>query len=258
MLGITILYLAMAVTSPFVGRLVERHAVSKIVAVGALIASLGFFLLSQLHGLWFFYGGWMVVGVGQAAIGPTPASAAVSNWFKKRRGTAIGIMGIGVGAGGFVLAPIVGGFLIPDFGWRESFIALSLLYLLLVPLALLVIKTKPSDKGLYPDNVEPDKEPVEVKTAPSQGLSLKTALATPAFWLITVSFLLSQFGESGVVQNQVPFLEDTGFPVAMAAAALAPLGWGALSASSFSAGSVTTYRQNTPVLSASPFRPPAL
>ncbi len=226
MLGITVLYLSMAVTSPFVGRMVERHAANKIMATGALIAGLGFFLLSGMQNLWLLYAGWAVVGIAQAAIGQIPASSVVSNWFIKRRGTAIGLMGIGVGAGGFVLAPIVGGYLIPNFGWRESFMALGLLNFLFIPFALLVIKTKPADMGLFPDNMETSESSSKAKSAPYQGLTLRMALTTSAFWLIAVSFLLSQFSESSVVQNQVPFLEDTGFPVTMAAAALGAVGLG--------------------------------
>jgi MFS family permease len=51
-------------------------------------------------------------------------------------------------------------------------------------------------------------------------------LATSAFWLIAVSFLLSQFSQSGVVQNQAPDLEDIGFPVTIAATALGTVGLG--------------------------------
>ncbi|GAI06068.1 unnamed protein product, partial [marine sediment metagenome] len=197
---------------------------------GAVIGGLGFILLSLMNNLWYFYGGYIVTGIGMAAIGTVPASVVVSNWFKKRRGTAIGLMSAGVGAGGFVLAPFVGGYLIPNFSWRASYLALTLLTWMLIPLVLLVIKTKPADMGLYPDGMPaPEAMAVtEASLSASEGLSLKVALATPALWLIAVSFLASAFSHVGVIQSQVPYLEDIGFPVAAAAGALGGVGLGSL------------------------------
>lgn len=121
MLAISIFFLVSGAMSPFVGRLIERFGVKKVISIGAFMAGLGFVLLSQLHNLSLLYIGWAVYGVGGAATGQVPTTIIVSNWFKKRRGTAIGIMAMGIGGGGFVLAPIIGGYLIPHFGWRASY-----------------------------------------------------------------------------------------------------------------------------------------
>ncbi len=91
-------------------------------------------------------------------------------------------MSVGIGAGGFVLAPLVGGYLIPNFDWRASYFALALLtWVVSIPLALLVIKTKPADMGLYPDGVEATEAVAEAEASPSEGLTLKMALGTSAF-----------------------------------------------------------------------------
>jgi len=230
MAAFAVYFLVMGVASPFIGRLVDRYGARKVIAIGAVIGGLGFILLSLMNNLWYFYGGYIVTGIGMAAIGAVPATAVVSNWFKKRRGTALGLMSAGVGAGGFALAPLVGGYLTPNFGWRVSYLALALLTWMLIPLVLLVIKTKPADMGLYPDGM-PAPEAVAVTEASlsaSEGLSLKMALATPALWLIAVSFLASAFSHVGVIQNQVPYLEDIGFPVVAAAGALGGVGLGSL------------------------------
>ncbi|MFC1913263.1 MFS transporter, partial [Chloroflexota bacterium] len=54
----------------------------------------------------------------------------------------------------------------------------------------------------------------------------KVALGTAAFWLISVAFLVNGLGQSGIVQNQVPHLEDIGFPVTIAVTALGVVGLG--------------------------------
>ncbi len=227
MLGWTVRYLAVGLFSPFIGKLVDRYGARKIISVGAGIAGFGFIFLSQISNLLYFYIGWIIVGIAMSATGLIPATAVVSNWFTKRRGTALGVMGIGFGAGG-VLSPFIGGYLIPTFGWRASYVALAPLMWILSPLALLVIKTRPAEMGLYPYGVE-DSEATAEDTAKglpptAKGATLKMALATSTFWLIAVSFLLGSFGETGVTQSQVPYLEDIGFPAAIAATTLAVVG----------------------------------
>ena len=226
MAAFTIYLLVAGVTAPSIGRLVDCYGARKVIAIGAFIVGLGFILLSLMDNLWHFYSGWVVIGVGLAATGLIPATAVVLNWFKKRRGTAIGIMSAGIGAGGLVMAPLIGGYLIPSFGWRASYLALALLTWVLIPLALLVIRTKPADMGLYPDGIEAPE--VKDSLSASAGLTPKMALATSAFWLIAVSFLINGFCEGGVLQSLVPHLQDIGFPVATAATVLGAVGLGSL------------------------------
>jgi len=220
MAAFTIFFLIMGVASPFIGVLVDHYGARIVTFIGALIAGLGFILLTLMHNLWHFYAGWAVVGVGLAAMSSVPATAIVSNWFKKRRGTAIGLMSTGAGAAGLLALPI-GDYLIPNFGWRSSYLALALLiWVVIVPLALLVMKTKPADIGLYPNGIPEASTVNQVSPSSSKELTLKMALATPAFWLIVVTFLTKTIGHGGVVQSQVPYLEDIGFPAAMAAGSL--------------------------------------
>ena len=101
MVALTILLLVMGMTGPFAGRLIDRYETRKIIATGAFIAGLGFISLSLMNSLCHFYLSYATIGIGLAAVGYVPSSTVVSNWFKKRRGTAIGIMSTGVGAGGF-------------------------------------------------------------------------------------------------------------------------------------------------------------
>ncbi|MCK4580397.1 MAG: MFS transporter, partial [Dehalococcoidia bacterium] len=155
-------------------------------------------------------------------------SAAVSNWFQKRRGTAIGVMSAGIGAGGLVLSPLVG-HLILALGWRTSYLLLAVIvWLAIIPASLLVLRTKPAEKGLYPDGAEAPEavNPAGPLPSASNDFTLRMALTTSAFWLIGVSLLVSNFSNMGVIQSQVPHLDDIGFPVGTAAAALGAVGLG--------------------------------
>jgi len=219
MATLTFFFLVGGITAPFIGRVVDRYGVRRVMTAGALVAGLGFTLLSLVNDLWHFYGSYVIIGLGMAGTGMVPTTFVVSNWFKKKRGTAIGIMSAGIGAGGLALAPLTGGYLIPNFGWRVTYLVLAVLVWALIPLALFVIKTKPSDMGLYPDDGQ-DSEVVteaEVPALASGGLSSRVAIRTSTFWLIAVSFLAFGISEVGILQNEVPYLEDIGFSAAMAA-----------------------------------------
>jgi len=228
MVGFTIFFVMMGAASPVVGRIVDRHGARKVMPAGALLMGIGFVLLSLMSDRVLFYFGYFLVGTGAAAMGPVPASAVVSNWFRKRRGTAIGIMSAGIGAGGVVLSPIIG-YLIPEVGWRNSYLALAVIVCVsTIPLCLLVIRTKPAEKGLYPDNLKPAETATvnDSMASDSSGLTLRMALGTTAFWLIGAAFLLSNFSNMGAMQAQVPYFNDMGFSTAMAAAALGAAGLG--------------------------------
>ncbi len=228
MVGFSILFLVMGIASPFIGGLIDRYGVRGVIAAGAFAGGLGLASLNLMQSLWHFYGAYVIIGISMAAIGQIPASAVVANWFRKRRGTAIGIMSTGIGVGILVMAPLIGGLFIPNFGWRASYLALALLMWLLIPLVILVVRTKPADMGLYPDGIAAPEDTAgdEVSSSASGGFSLKMALGTSAFWLIAVTFFISGGSSLGVIQNQVPHLQDIGFSPAMAAMAFTGLGLG--------------------------------
>jgi len=230
MAAFTMFYFVMGATSPLVGRMIDRYGAKKIILIGSLIAGLGFIMLSQMHNIFVFYAGYIIIGLGISASGQVPATAIVSNWFHKRRGTAIGIISTGVGAGGFAVTALIGNYLMPNFDWRTSYLALALITWILIPLALWVVKTKPADMGLYPDGVATPETVNEDKPSLSihDKSGLKFALGTSAFWLIAISFLTSNFSHLGIIQNQVPHLQGIGFDLTTASTALGTLALGSL------------------------------
>lgn len=227
MMGLTILFLLVGLVSPFIGRIVDRYGARKVICFGSVTAGLGYVLLYRVDSLWQFYLGCIIIGLGLASMGPVPVSAIVSNWFHQKRGLAIGLMSTGMGMGGFVMAPLIGGYLIPGFGWRMSYLVLAvIIWAVIIPLALLVIKTRPEDLGLCPlgaENHRPEVSPA-LPVTPGDGLTLKKALATASFWLIGVSFFINNFSHGGTIQSQVPYLEDMGFPAATTATAIGMVG----------------------------------
>jgi MFS family permease len=226
MTALTIYFLTSGACGPLIGRLVDRFGPRVVMVSGALVSGTAFILLGQIQQLWEFYTIYLFIGAGMAATGIVPSTAVVSNWFRRRRGMAIGVMSAGLGAGGLVLAPLIGGAIIPALGWRIAYRVMAGFVWAIVPIVLLAIRTRPSDMGLQPDGDEErgDGAAPDQTTLTPPGMSPREAVATGAFWLTAVSFLTFGFSEVTVLQNQVPFLEGAGFPAALAAGALGGVG----------------------------------
>jgi len=229
-LALTLSGLAMGLGSPLSGRLVDRYGVKPPLIVGAFITGGGLALLSQTTALWQFLTLHTIAGLGTSIMGMIPASAMISNWFKKRRGFAMGLAGVGTGAGGFIMSPIIGGLLIPGLGWRNAYLVLGLLAMApIISLAIFVVKTRPGEMGLFPDGAPAPEVKAEMAKPPplvtaDNDFSLSAALRTPAFWLVTVSYTLFSFPMTAILQNQVAFLSDIGYPMVAASVALGAVG----------------------------------
>jgi MFS family permease len=229
MAGFTVFYATLGVASPVVGRLVDRYGARLVIPAGALVMGLGFMLVSHVSSLPLFYAGYAIVGAGAAGTGPVPCSAIITNWFKRRRGLALGLMAAGIGAGGPVMAPFIG-YMLSHYDWRTSYLSLGVvLIVVIVPVALAMVRTRPSEMGLYPDG---DSTPVEEPSNPGHAVkettsfTLKQAARTRAFWFISIASVFYAFGSMGAIQASVPFLEDIGYPTAMAAGAIGATGFG--------------------------------
>jgi len=120
---------------PF-GRLADKSSRTKLIAAGLLVWSLFSGLTGFANGFWSLFACRLMVGVGEATLGPA-AISLLSDYFspsKRATVTSIYSMGIAIGAG---LAAIFGGFL-SQYGWREAFfivgfpgVAVSILVFLL-------------------------------------------------------------------------------------------------------------------------------
>ncbi len=104
---------------PF-GRLADKGSRTKIIAIGVAVWSLFSGLTAYADGFWTLFACRVMVGVGEATLGPA-AISLLSDYFpplKRATVTSIYSMGIAIGAG---LAALLGGNL-AQYGWRTAFI----------------------------------------------------------------------------------------------------------------------------------------
>lgn len=103
---------------PF-GRIADKSSRTKLIAIGLAIWSLFSGLTGFANGFWTIFLCRLMVGVGEATLGPAAISLLADYFSPAKRATVTSIysMGIAIGAG---LAAIFGGYL-SQFGWRQAF-----------------------------------------------------------------------------------------------------------------------------------------
>jgi MFS family permease len=205
-------------TQPFIGVLADRFGpviVLQVGLVGMGLSYVGTGFATEMWQVMLLMG--VMSGIAFSAVNLVILSTLISRWFQRKRGTALGVVTSGSKVGTFVVMPMAGAAIVA-IGWRETMLALGLSMLVLVPLMWRYLRSDPRDMGLYPDG-DPAPEPVPAlvgmpgaelsalsampvgKPAKNGGLqTAKQAVATPAFWMITISL----FG-NGFLMNLVYF-----------------------------------------------------
>ena len=215
-LGLTVTHAVGAVAAPMVGRALDRFPLRRVIAVGAVSMSTGFLLLSQVNSLLEFY---LVLGVfigfGASSMGNLATSKLVTNWFDKRRGTALGIAASGVSLSGVVM-PNVSAQLIENFDWRIGFMVFGFFTLcVVVPLVLRLVISRPEDVGMRPDGALP-KPSENVITAPPR-IGMRYVVREYNFWVIVLTFSFLFCSMSATLTHMIPRLVHLGHSLVDAA-----------------------------------------
>jgi OFA family oxalate/formate antiporter-like MFS transporter len=224
-MAMTLSALLLGILSLFLGKILSRVGARAMFVWGCLIGGIGFILLSTLTTLWQFYLYYsLIVTFGVTSMGFLPSFATVSNWYIRRRSTALGIVSVGAGAGGAVMAPAAH-HLISSYSWGTAFLFMAAVLIVIgTPIAAFVMRTKPEDMGQLPDGEVPEKaNPSPVKKndlASLPGFTFGQALRTRAFWLIGIGGLLWGVGFLMGLTHCVAHAVDIGISAAVAAGAV--------------------------------------
>jgi MFS family permease len=186
--GATLTFLLAGFSAPFAGYLIQKISLRLLMCVGCVILGSGLLLHSQATSVNVIYFSRILFGISLGFFGVMTNVVLVSNWFRRLRGTALGIVLTGTSIGG-VLIPLAATPLILQFGWRTAMILISLLiWLVLFPAIILLVKNRPADIGLLPDGeIENNgRKPQGEGQIKESGLTLGEALRTPIFWVFAL------------------------------------------------------------------------
>lgn len=186
--------------------LIPRFSPRKLIVVGTGLTALAFFGFSVMQGsLAVYFGLYFLYTVGYLFSGPIPHQILVSHWFQKKRGRAMGFLYVGVGLFGgiapFFVRPIT-----DRYGFQTALMVIGGLLFLSWPLALFVLKDRPSEVGQFPDGLA-----VAPADAKLDAHSFAHLLRSGPFWLLLLGSICS-IGSIGSINMHMKFVfRDAGF-----------------------------------------------
>ena len=203
------------------GRLNDKFGPRLVLTVCGFLLGLGYLLMSQISAIWqlyLFYGVILAIGVSGSFV---PLASTVARWFVKRRGMMTGILVSGIGFGMVVMPPIAN-WLITDYGWRNCYMVVGIVALVLITLASQFLRRDPSKKGQMPyggSEVKAESSDLQVR-----GLSFQQAIRTGQFWIFGALLICHLIGQQAILVHIVPHVTDLGISSVIAANILATIG----------------------------------
>jgi MFS family permease len=193
-----------AVLTLWVGpALVHRYEPRRMLLIGTFCTFLAFLGFGLMGGsLFVYYLLWSLYRGGNIFCGPIPYQVILSEWYRKRRGTAMSIAYLGVGVFGGASAKYIAEPLTEAYGFRAGLIGIGVLMFLTWPLALYVLKDRPASLGQYPDG---DPAPLQPQGAAQPPATYGYLLRQPAFWLLLVGSFCS-IGAIGAVNQHMKLI----------------------------------------------------
>lgn len=204
-----------AIFQPLAGVLFDRWGGRTVLVLGLACAGTALCGSAYADELWqvtLFMG--LGCSIAYSAVSPVLTTAIVIDWFDKARGAPLGVATSGTKVAMVILPPVLAAVIVA-FGWRAAMFGLGATILLVIPLALVFVRT-PAHRASAARKA--------TSVATLNGATLQQALRMPAFWLLAVSLFAN-----GQVMNLVfihlpNYMLSQGHSQELAAFALALLG----------------------------------
>ena len=142
------------------GWMLDRWGVRRVMVVGLIFYSLGVAAYSFMTAApLMMYLAFGLAGLFGCIGSPVPYGAAITMWFDRQRGLAIGIAMAGVGLG-VAVVPQIAAFYIGHFGWRTAYLVLAATVFAIawLPVALFVREPTHKDAAKHVDIAPQDAE----------------------------------------------------------------------------------------------------
>jgi MFS family permease len=201
-LAFTIVAYMIVLVSPLQGVLVDRFGPRRVVltSIPLFAASLAALYFTP-NNLLVYYVLWALVPVAAIGLWPLGYLQAVTRWFDRKLGLALGVANAGIGLGS-TLVPMIVGPIIAQYSWRHALLVLASLILFVSwPVVFLCLR-------------EPTAAEVADKkrgTKKAFGLSFQEARREQTFWVLNIAFFMLGLTATSLVSQQVPLLQEAGW-----------------------------------------------
>ena len=220
-LAFTIMSIVCAVANLFLGKLKELVNIRGVITIGGILMTIGLFMYSRSSGLAMFYIAATIVGIAFAFLATAICGTIINTWFAKHTGMLVGLTVSLAGLGGTIFSPMVGKW-ITNFGWRHSFMIVTIVSLVCTVIMALFFRSDPQSMDLkplfYDENANTEKKEEVVF-----GLEFKEGVKTVNFWAIVLSWLIIGITVYSIMGIISVYVQDLGYSATEAGKALAPM-----------------------------------
>jgi MFS family permease len=204
------------------GPLADRFGARRLAVIGMLLTGAGLAAASVARNLIEVYAAYgLGVGLG-IGCSYTPAVGAVQRWFLRRRGFASGLAVSGIGMGTLIMPPVVS-WLIATLGWRETYLVLGILAVVVGGGMSLLIEDDPRWRGLAPDG---DPLPTGAQPEATPRIPIGKALTSRRFIGFYAASFICSFGLFVPFVHLVPYAVEHGVAQTMAVLLVGAIGVG--------------------------------
>jgi MFS family permease len=213
------LYFGLGVIS---GPLADRYGSRLLAVIGMILTGAGLMVASVAQTLlqvYLAYGLGVGLGIGCSYV---PAVAAVQRWFWRRRGFASGLAVSGIGVGTLVVPPLTK-LMIDAFDWRETYLILGIVTIVIGAGMALLIEDDPSGRGL---GVDGDPPAAQAPAPAGGGGAIRSAIASRRFFGLYAACFICSFGLFVPFVHLVPYALDHGISSSVAVLLVGAIGVG--------------------------------
>ncbi|HEX6548793.1 MAG TPA: MFS transporter [Candidatus Dormibacteraeota bacterium] len=226
-LAVSINLILFGLTGPFAAALMDRFGIRTVIAGALLLIAAGSALTIFMRAPWQLALLWGVfVGLGTGSMASVLGATIANRWFVRRRGAVLGVLTAAGATGQLVFLPSLA-WLAVTFGWRYAALTVTAGALLVLPLALTFLRSRPSDVGVHPYGATSDDAVLVTPGSPIRNAfgGLALGVRRKEFWLLAGSFFICGASTNGLIGTHlIPASIDRGLPEVRAASLLAVIG----------------------------------
>ncbi|UCD44912.1 MAG: MFS transporter [Candidatus Bathyarchaeota archaeon] len=217
--------LTAGLTMGVMGNLFDRRGHRVMTTVVAVCLGLACFWMSVVSDSTMLLAGFLMIRLlGQGSMSLS-SSTLPPQWFITRKGFALSLASVG-GVMSSAFLPPLNTWIIQNYGWQMGWRTWAfLLFAVMAPLAYIIIRDRPEDVGLWPDDVErswtsTDSAGITVEDDP---WTVREAMGTRSFWLLLFCRMIPSAIVTGLVFHQASVMAEVGLPVEAAAMVLSAM-----------------------------------
>lgn len=200
--AMSLLTLAMGVSSPFIGAVLQKSSIRLGQFAGLILCGLGFWGLALVPYFPAVLALYALIGVGvstAAVIGPV---TLISRWYDAGRGKALSVVMLPIFK---FITPMIIGVSLPIFGHVAILGGMGTICLAAAALMLFIIDTPPNPVNSYSVNMEAANRDSLSDRSSDREISAGSLLKDPLFWLVSISIGLIAGAGTVFTVHAIPF-----------------------------------------------------